>query len=474
MRPLAPFRSIFLACSLTASVSFAGPTLVELFTSEGCSSCPPADAYLHELARSPAARSGDTILIAWHVDYWDNLGWKEPFSIPLATQRQRDYAAAMDARGTEGAGVYTPQMIVNGHAAFVGSDRVAGRGALSVARGFECASLNVSLSLSDDVATISTSLPELPPNSIVIGVLVEDGLRSKVTAGENAGRTLTHDRVARAASPATVAGGTATIRLDVPRGVDRSHASVVVFAQSSDMGDVIAIGSKPLSDASTPPAAASTPANASAGAERYHTLDIGTKQLRYALLLPDNFDPAKPHPVLLALPPGAQDEAMVETGLRMYWEAEAKRRGWIVVSPINPDFAKLFESRLDPLAKLMDDVGAQYTIEGGKPHLAGVSNGGRAAFVAALEHPDRYASLTVLPGLMARGAARQRVKALANMPLALYVGGEDPTWVHKAERTRDDLKKAGVDCSLTIRDGEGHVMPIPPAELFDLLDSRRH
>jgi hypothetical protein len=91
------------------------PVVVELFTSQGCSSCPPADALLNELASRP-----DVIALGFHVDYWDSLGWKDPLSAPGSTQRQRDYARLLNLPT-----IYTPQMVIDGHLQLVGSDRTA-------------------------------------------------------------------------------------------------------------------------------------------------------------------------------------------------------------------------------------------------------------------------------------------------------------------------------------------------------------
>src|SRR3954454_16089190 len=95
------------------------PVVVELFTSQGCSSCPPADALIHDIANDPAMR-GRVIPLAFHVDYWDSLGWRDPFSSAEWTQRQARYAPTMQLNSS-----YTPQAVVNGTREFVGSNRAA-------------------------------------------------------------------------------------------------------------------------------------------------------------------------------------------------------------------------------------------------------------------------------------------------------------------------------------------------------------
>src|SRR5207248_5820494 len=103
------------------------PVVVELFTSQGCSSCPPADALIHDIANDPAMH-GRVIPLAFHVDYWDSLGWRDPFSSAEWTQRQARYASTMHLSSA-----YTPQAVVNGTREFVGSNRAALSAALEKA-----------------------------------------------------------------------------------------------------------------------------------------------------------------------------------------------------------------------------------------------------------------------------------------------------------------------------------------------------
>ncbi|HEY1313675.1 MAG TPA: DUF1223 domain-containing protein, partial [Steroidobacteraceae bacterium] len=112
-----------LACALIAP-ALSRPAVVELFTSEGCSSCPPAEAYLGDLARR-----ADVLALAFHVDYWDDLGWRDRFELPEAVQRQRLYA-----RNLRLASIYTPQIVVDGRGDFVGSDRASIAAALAQSR----------------------------------------------------------------------------------------------------------------------------------------------------------------------------------------------------------------------------------------------------------------------------------------------------------------------------------------------------
>ena len=192
------FLSLCLTIGIAAARAGERPVLVELFTSEGCSSCPPADALLAELASRP-----DVLALSFHVDYWDRLGWKDPFSSHEATQRQDRYATLLDL-----ATVYTPQIVVDGGWQAVGSDRADVEHALDLARR-DRQEVPITLGLAQGQAQI-----KLGPgsNAAAASVLLIGFDRRHVTAvkrGENAGRTLPHVDVVRGVEEIARYSGTA-------------------------------------------------------------------------------------------------------------------------------------------------------------------------------------------------------------------------------------------------------------------------
>jgi hypothetical protein len=179
----------------TAPPPAATPVLVELFTSEGCSSCPPADQLLTKLLREQPVAGVQIIPLSLHVDYWDRQGWRDPFSSPAYTARQQAYSQNF---GDDK--VYTPQMVVDGHDEFVGSDEAAARRILAGAASRPHLPLSLDARASAEGVRISIDLPAAPADAEPIDVLValtEDDLTTVVRAGENGGRTLSHVAVVR-------------------------------------------------------------------------------------------------------------------------------------------------------------------------------------------------------------------------------------------------------------------------------------
>jgi hypothetical protein len=183
------------------------PVVLELFTSQGCSSCPPADALVHEIANDPALR-GRVIPLAFHVDYWDSLGWRDPFSSGEWTQRQAHYVRTMRLNSA-----YTPQAVVNGTHEFVGSNRSALNAALERASNAK-PSCDVTLTAHrEGNSLIATIHAAVPAGADLMLAIIEDSVTTKIQHGENAGRTLTNDAIVRRLIHVT-AGQAVTVPLD--------------------------------------------------------------------------------------------------------------------------------------------------------------------------------------------------------------------------------------------------------------------
>ena len=240
------FVGLVLACSL--GLQAQNVVLVELFTSEGCSSCPPADALLRQV-NGTHTKGGDLVVgISEHVTYWNSLGWADPFSSPLYTERQNDYGSHFHLDG-----VYTPQMVVNGSEQIVGSDRGAFNRAVQAEEQqpqqmtVHIESVNVAGSMLTVQLSTTGNLP--PQGADLMAVLVDDSDRSNVLRGENSGETLAHVSVARSMTRVAKlqATGERTVQVQIPAAfhADEKH-HVILFAQTPGNGRVLGADSKPL------------------------------------------------------------------------------------------------------------------------------------------------------------------------------------------------------------------------------------
>jgi len=176
-----------LLANLTPVAVFAAerPVVVELFTSQGCSSCPPANAYLNELSRGRR----DVLALAFHVTYWDRLGWKDPFSIEAATDRQGVYGHRF------GDGSYTPEIVVDGAAGMVGSDRAQVGSAIDSAKRNGSTSAAVNVTRAGEQVSIEVGAGAGRARVLLIGFDHEH--TTAIGRGENSGRTLTEANVVR-------------------------------------------------------------------------------------------------------------------------------------------------------------------------------------------------------------------------------------------------------------------------------------
>ena len=240
---------IALAISNGHAAGTPTPVVVELFTSEGCSDCPPADAVLEKLIGTSVA-GAEVIGLGEHVDYWDRLGWKDRFSSAALTNRQNVYGAHFSLES-----VYTPQIVVDGRAQLVGSDGTAAVKAIERARTAAHAAVRVEVA-PRDARTIGVvvTVRELPSlgrgdHADVVVAITEDHLRSNVTRGENHGRTLTHAAVVRSMTAiGQVSTGESTVRADVSIGADwtRDELKVVAFVQEQRGRAILGAAATPL------------------------------------------------------------------------------------------------------------------------------------------------------------------------------------------------------------------------------------
>jgi hypothetical protein len=169
--------------------------VVELFTSEGCSTCPPADELLGRLRQDLSAKNIDVIPLGFHVDYWDSLGWKDRFSSADFTQRQQQYTRALKVNGP-----YTPEMVVDGAVEFVGNDAGQARRAITQqASQLELAQVKIEPAGAEQLTVqVKGAAGSSSGNALVMLAITEDNLSTQVGSGENGGRTLHHAAVVRA------------------------------------------------------------------------------------------------------------------------------------------------------------------------------------------------------------------------------------------------------------------------------------
>ncbi len=215
------------------------PVLVELFTSEGCSSCPPADRLLISLKHNQPVPNAQVIALGLHVDYWNYIGWADRFSSPQFTARQQQYADRLND------GPYTPQMIVDGTSSVVGNDPNGVTRAIARAG---AAAKPVKVELSQANGAISVKLGGTNGSPEVFFALVEDDLESRVKAGENDGVTLHHVAVARelrSLGHATNSAWATSVPLQLPAGVRKEKSQALVFVQEQ-RGRVVGIATIPL------------------------------------------------------------------------------------------------------------------------------------------------------------------------------------------------------------------------------------
>lgn len=217
------------------------PVVVELFTSEGCSSCPPADRALKFLAEQQPVPTAEIIPLAFHVDYWDGPEWKDKFSSPTFSRRQEIYATRFGLNSS-----YTPEMVVDGRSEFIGSD--TGKASAKIAEAASDRKGKVAIVLNGESIDVAiTGLPEHHPATVFLAVTESNNI-SSVKGGENDGVTLNHSSVVRSLTLLGLAEKDAKsfqTRGSIPSisGLKVENSRYVVFVQDNESREIIAAAS---------------------------------------------------------------------------------------------------------------------------------------------------------------------------------------------------------------------------------------
>jgi hypothetical protein len=217
----------------------AVPVVVELFTSEGCSSCPPADQLLIKLAKEQPVEGVQIIPLGMHVTYWDQLGWKDPASLKGATERQQEYSRHFGEDR-----IYTPQAVIDGREELVGSDEAGVKRAIARAAKQPHLKMQLSASLKPDGIYATTTVENVPPHGQepfrTVMIVTEDAMTSVVKRGENRGRTLHHDAVVRRITIDNQVLG------QVPEHWRRDRLHLIAIFQGEKTGRIYAAATVPL------------------------------------------------------------------------------------------------------------------------------------------------------------------------------------------------------------------------------------
>jgi hypothetical protein len=230
-----------------ASATARTPVLVELFTSEGCSSCPPADSNLLKLDKLQPVPGAEIIVLEEHVDYWDNGGWHDRFSSHQFTDRQTGYTGRLRVSS----GPYTPQMIVDGTRQFVGNDGAQTLQSITSAAQIPKSKLILTnLTVSGQRVSASVAAPPFAFKGDLYAALVDPFDQTEVKHGENGGHHLEHAGVVRTmqriGSLKDLSVGPRAFSLDAPSDATPATMRLVVFAQHSDQGPIVAALSQPV------------------------------------------------------------------------------------------------------------------------------------------------------------------------------------------------------------------------------------
>jgi poly(3-hydroxybutyrate) depolymerase len=204
--------------------------------------------------------------------------------------------------------------------------------------------------------------------------------------------------------------------------------------------------------------------------------NIGGVSVHYKLILPDGYDAGKAYPAVLAFPGGPQTMSIVQSTVDRNWRAQAERRGYIVVVPAAPDGDLFFEEGARVFPEFITKLLGDFKVDGGKFHIAGMSNGGLSAFHIAAMYPEYFVSVTGFPGYLLE-ATPARVKALSAMCLNMYAGELDEDWLTAMKQQSEQFRAQGLNVRFTVEKGQPHrietLAGAGAARLFDQFDDAR-
>lgn len=195
------------------------------------------------------------------------------------------------------------------------------------------------------------------------------------------------------------------------------------------------------------------------------------------MILPDGYDAAKAYPAVLAFPGGPQTMGIVEGTVERNWREQAKKRGYIVAVPAAPNGELFFEGGARVFPEFIIELMTDFKVEGGKFHIAGMSNGGLSAFHIAASYPQYFLSVTGFPGYLIEPTAA-RVKALSGLCINMHAGEDDPEWRDAMKEQAEEFRALGYKVRFTVEQGQPHILQTlaggGAARLFDQFEEAQH
>jgi len=207
------------------------------------------------------------------------------------------------------------------------------------------------------------------------------------------------------------------------------------------------------------------------------TQKIGGTTVHYKVILPNQYDPAKAYPGVLAFGGGSQTMEIVDGTIRRFWRQQAEQRGYLMVLPAAPDGVLFFEGGERIFPAFLDKILAEYKIQDNKFHITGMSNGGISSFHVAALYPQYFRSITVFPGYLPEDT-NERIKNISKMCINMYVGELDTGWLQDMQQQSAKFRANGMTVQFAIEKGQGHVPATLAGDgakrLFDHFEQASH